>query len=115
MALFTFLIALFTIVASVVATVMFVIFQNVFMNNTEDLNIKASLGKPMLAFMWTASALTLLGFIVQAASCCCACCGGRKARKQLKAQNARLKEQSVNSGETDGNAKRRFPWGKRST
>lgn len=110
MAMFTFLIALFTIVASVVATVMFVIFENVFMNNTADLNIKAYLGKPMLAFMWIASALTFLGFIVQIASCCCACCGGRKARKQLKAQ----KEQSESSGgTTDGNAKRRFRWGKR--
>ncbi|PCH07520.1 Actin cortical patch SUR7/pH-response regulator PalI [Penicillium occitanis (nom. inval.)] len=101
MAIFTFLIALFTIVASVVATVMFVIFENVFMNNTADLNIKAYLGKPMLAFMWIASALTFLGFIVQIASCCCACCGGRKARKQLKAQNARQKEQSeeVSMGE----------------
>ncbi|GAM39111.1 hypothetical protein TCE0_034r10388 [Talaromyces pinophilus] len=116
MAIFTFLIALFTIVASVVATVMFVIFENVFMNNTADLNIKAYLGKPMLAFMWIASALTFLGFIVQIASCCCACCGGRKARKQLKAQNARQKEQSVSLGGTadvDANGRRRFRWGRR--
>lgn len=117
MTIFTFLIALFTIVASVVATVMFVIFKNVFMNNTADLNIKAYLGKPMLAFMWIASALTFLGFIVQIASCCCACCGGRKARKQLRAQNARQKEQSMSSGGTEtnvnANGRRRFRWGKR--
>ncbi|EEA27661.1 hypothetical protein TMatcc_004038 [Talaromyces marneffei ATCC 18224] len=85
MAILTFLIALFAIVASVVATVMFVIFKNVFMNNTADLNIQAYLGTQMLAFMWIASALTLLGFIIQIALCCCACCGGRNARKQLKA------------------------------
>lgn len=78
MAIFTFLIALFTIVASVVATVMFIIFKNVFMNNTADINIKAYLGKPMLAFMWIASGLTLIGFIIQIASCCCACCGDAK-------------------------------------
>ncbi|EED23985.1 conserved hypothetical protein [Talaromyces stipitatus ATCC 10500] len=117
MAIFTFIIALFTIVASVVATVMFTIFANVFMNNTADLNIKAYLGKPMLAFMWTASGLTLLGFIIQVASCCCACCGGRKARKQLKAQASRRKEQSLSSGgsESDPSTRRRFRWGKRST
>lgn len=70
----------------------------------------------MLAFMWIASALTLLGFIVQIGSCCAACCGGRKARKQLKAQrNTRQKERSVSSGGTDLNARRRFRWGRRST
>jgi hypothetical protein len=114
MAIFTFLIALFTIVASVVATVMFIIFKNVFMNNTADINIKAYLGKPMLVFMWIASGLTLIGFIIQVASCCCACCGGRKARKQLR---ARKEQQSVSSGGTgtDANARKRFRWGKRST
>ncbi|KAL1852975.1 hypothetical protein Plec18167_005631 [Paecilomyces lecythidis] len=84
MLIFTFLTALFTIVASVISTVMWSIFRNVFMSNAVDLNIKAYLGTRMLVFMWIASALTLIGFIVQLFSCCCACCGGRKARRQLK-------------------------------
>lgn len=75
--------ALLTIVASAVATVMFIIFRNVFTSRA-DLNIKAWVGTRMLAFMWIASAFNLLGFIFQFASCCAACCGGRKARKQLK-------------------------------
>lgn len=80
----TFLAALFTIVASVVATVMFIIFKNVFTSSGYDLNIGAELGYRMMAFMWIASAFNLLAFIVEIGSCCAACCGGRKARKQLK-------------------------------
>ncbi|PYH81996.1 hypothetical protein BO82DRAFT_374376 [Aspergillus uvarum CBS 121591] len=80
----TFVTALFTIVASVVATVMFIIFRNVFTSSDYDLNIGASLGTRMLAFMWIASGFNLLAFILQLGSCCASCCGGRKARKQLK-------------------------------
>lgn len=75
--------ALITIVASVIATVMFVIFKNV-ITSQSDLNIQAYLGDRMLAFMWIASAFNLIAFIVQFGSCCAACCGGRKARRQLK-------------------------------
>lgn len=82
-----FLNALFTIVAAIVATVMFSIFKNVFISQA-DLNIKASLGAQMMAFMWIAAAFNFLAFVVQlgscCAACCAACCGGRKARKQLK-------------------------------
>ncbi|EAW22910.1 SUR7/PalI family protein [Aspergillus fischeri NRRL 181] len=80
----TFLAALFTIVASVVATVMFSIFKNVFTSSGYDLNIGAELGSRMMAFMWIASAFNLLAFILELGSCCAACCGGRKARKELK-------------------------------
>ncbi|PLB35876.1 SUR7/PalI family protein [Aspergillus candidus] len=82
--LLTFITALFTIVASVVATVMFLIFRNVFTDSSYELNIEAEIGTRMLAFMWIASALNLIAFIWQSGSCCAACCGGRKARKQLK-------------------------------
>ncbi|KKK27310.1 hypothetical protein ARAM_006718 [Aspergillus rambellii] len=80
----TFLTALFTVVAAVVATVMFIIFRNVFTSGSFNLNIGAKLGTQMLAFMWIAAAFNLLAFIVELGSCCAACCGGRKARKQLK-------------------------------
>ncbi|KAF9886126.1 hypothetical protein FE257_012061 [Aspergillus nanangensis] len=80
----TFLAALFTIVASVVATVMFSIFKNVFTSADYDLNITAELGTRMLAFMWIASGCNLIAFIIQFGSCCAACCGGRKARKQYR-------------------------------
>ncbi|KAL2832032.1 SUR7/PalI family-domain-containing protein [Aspergillus cavernicola] len=81
----TFLAALFTVVAVVIATVMFIIFRNIFTDNSSfDLNIKAELGTQMLAFMWIAAAFNLLALIVELGSCCAACCRGRKARKQLK-------------------------------
>ncbi|PYH98328.1 hypothetical protein BO71DRAFT_345375 [Aspergillus ellipticus CBS 707.79] len=82
--LLTFITALFTIVASAVATVMFVIFRNVFTSSSYDLNIDAWLGTRMLVFMWIASGFNLIAFILQLGSCCASCCGGRKARKQLK-------------------------------
>jgi hypothetical protein len=112
MVLFTFIIALFTIVASAVATVMYVIFAHVFTSSAIDLNVKAYLGKRMLAFMWIASAFTLIGFIIQLASCCCACCGGRKARKALQNQSG-SQEKNSNGQNSDGaNVKRRFGWRK---
>lgn len=75
--------ALITVVATIVATVMFIIFKNVFTSQS-DLNIQAQLGDRMMAFMWIASAFNIFAFIVQFASCCAACCSGRKARRQLK-------------------------------
>ncbi|KAA8652180.1 hypothetical protein EYZ11_000496 [Aspergillus tanneri] len=80
----SFLTALFTIVASVVATVMFYIFRNVFTNSAQDLNIDAWVGTRMMAFMWIASGFNLIPFLWQLGSSCVACCGGRKARKLLK-------------------------------
>lgn len=90
----SFFTALVTIVASAVATVMFIIFANVFTNADPNLNIKAHVGVQMLVFMWIASGFSLLAFIIQLGSCCAACCGGRKARKQLKAQGIDLREKS---------------------
>ena len=101
-----FLNALFTIVASVIATVMFSIFKNVFTSRA-DLNIKAWLGTRMLAFMWIASAFNLFAFILQLASFCASCCGGRKARKQLKRatrpQDGPLEKSPPRNGNGNGN------------
>jgi len=80
-ALLTFAALLFTAVASVVATVMFVIFKTKF-SGAEDLNIRTHLGAPMLAFMWTATGLNLVGFGMQLSTCCgVCCCTGRTTRK----------------------------------
>ncbi|KAJ5714196.1 uncharacterized protein N7483_011377 [Penicillium malachiteum] len=91
----TFFTALLTIVGSVVATVMFVIFANVFENADESLNIKAHVGTQMFAFMWVASAFSLFGFVVQFGSCCAACCGGHKARKKLKQDGVNIHEKNA--------------------
>ncbi|EXJ63611.1 uncharacterized protein A1O5_11372 [Cladophialophora psammophila CBS 110553] len=55
---------LFTAVASLIATIMFVIFRDKF-SGAADLNIHAHLGKPMFAFMWIATGLDLIGFLMQ--------------------------------------------------
>ncbi|KAJ5951237.1 Actin cortical patch SUR7/pH-response regulator PalI [Penicillium vulpinum] len=86
MLILTFFTALVTIVGSAVATVMFLIFANVFSNADQSINIQAHVGTQMLVFMWIGSGFSLIAFIIQLGSCCAACCRGRKARKQLKSQ-----------------------------
>ena len=91
----SFFTALITIVASAVATVMFIIFANAFVNADPNLNIEARVGKQMFAFMWVASAFSLIPFIIQLGSCCAACCGGRNARRKLQAEGVDLRKKHV--------------------
>lgn len=70
--LLTLLNAIFVAGASVIATALFIIMRNVLTSNTA-VNIGASIGVPMFAFMWTASACAIFAFLIQLAlSCCCA-------------------------------------------
>jgi hypothetical protein len=72
LALFTFVAALLTTAAAVIATVMFTIFRNV-VTSQPGLNIGAELGTQMLAFMWIGAGGSLLGFGIHLClSCCCA-------------------------------------------
>ncbi|KAJ5827508.1 Actin cortical patch SUR7/pH-response regulator PalI, partial [Penicillium robsamsonii] len=87
--------ALTAIIGSAVATVMFVIFANVFENADPNINIQAHVGVQMLVFMWIASASSLLAFIIQIGSCCAACCRGRKARKHLKLEGINWHEKGA--------------------
>lgn len=77
-----FLAALFTTVATVIATVMFIIFRNTFAGAAE-FNIQASIGQEMFAFMWIATGFNLIGLIIQLGTCCgvCCCTGRRKAER----------------------------------
>ena len=65
----------FVQVATVVATVMFIIMQNAVTSATE-LNIGASLGIHMFAFMWIAAGTAILAFVIQLGMCCC--CASRR-------------------------------------
>ncbi|CZS98397.1 hypothetical protein WAI453_005836 [Rhynchosporium graminicola] len=68
----TFAAALLTTAATIIASVMAIIFRNV-ATSQPDLNISADIGKQMFAFMWTASAFTIFGFVIHLSmSCCCA-------------------------------------------
>lgn len=110
--LLTFFAALTVTAASVIATVMFIIFRNVF-SGAADLNIQAEIGKPMLAFMWIASGFGIIGFVVQFISCCCVCCTccgarRRKAEKRGNGQNGfGMREKESNGGT---GVKRRLGW-----
>lgn len=86
---------LFTAAGSLIATIMFVIFRDQF-SGAADLNIRAELGTPMLAFMWTATALNMVGFFIQIGTCCgvCCCTGRRKAvrKSQMSGTTAVTRE-----------------------
>lgn len=70
--IWTFIAALLTTLGAVIATVMFIIFSNV-ITSQAGLNIGASIGTQMFAFMWVSAAFSLFGFIIHLGlSCCCA-------------------------------------------
>ena len=95
-----FLALLFTAAGAVIATVMFVIFSNAFAGVAE-LNIRATLGTPMLAFMWIAVGFNLIGFFMQFGTCCgvCCCSGRRKAARK----SAMLHAGGSGNGRTNDN------------
>ncbi|KAF4627945.1 hypothetical protein G7Y89_g10210 [Cudoniella acicularis] len=71
-AICTFISALLTTAATIIATVMFIIFRNV-ITSQQGLNIGASVGTQMFAFMWVASAFSIFGWLIHLClSCCCA-------------------------------------------
>lgn len=80
--IFTFLAALFITVATVVATVMFIIMRNAF-TSVAELNIGAMLGTEMFVFMWIASATAILAWLIQLCLCCC-CASRRDVRSGRK-------------------------------
>jgi len=70
--IWTFIAALLTTAASIIATVMAVIFRNV-VTSQAGLHIGASIGVQMLAFFWVASAFSIFGFVIHfSLMCCCA-------------------------------------------
>lgn len=81
-AILTFLNALFVTVASIIATVMAVIFRNV-ISGVSELNIIASIGATFFAFMWIASAFAIFSWLIQTSLCCC-CASRRDVRKGKK-------------------------------
>jgi len=81
MTIFSLLAALCTIIASLIATAIFVILQKA-VTSFSELNIGAKLGIKMFVFMWIASACTLLAWFLQTSVCCC--CRKRRRREHPK-------------------------------
>jgi len=92
--IFTFFAALTTTVATVIATVLFIIMRNAITSVTQ-INIGAYIGTKMFAFMWIASAFSILAWIIQLSQCCC-CASRRDVRKGKK----RGSKKAWNGGES---------------
>ena len=75
-AIFAFISALTTTVATVIATIMFVIFKNVIESAAAEIDIGANLGGKMFAFMWIASSFSIIAWLIQMGLCCC--CASRR-------------------------------------
>lgn len=88
--IFTFLAALFTTVASVIATVLFIIMKNAVTSVTE-LNIGAQIGVKMFAFMWIAAGAAILAWLIQLSLCCC-CASRRDVKRGKKKGNKKAWE-----------------------
>lgn len=72
MAIFTFIAALLTTAAAIIATVMWTIFRRTFLSQP-TLNISAYLGAQMFVFMWLGAAFSILGWLAHTGmGCCCA-------------------------------------------
>jgi len=75
-AFLSFLCALTTTAACIIATALFIIFRNVITSQGANINIGAEVGVKMFAFMWTAAAGAIVGCFVQMGLCCC--CASRR-------------------------------------
>ncbi|KAK6005588.1 hypothetical protein QM012_007230 [Aureobasidium pullulans] len=101
--IFTFLAALFITVATVIATVMFIIMQNAF-TSVDELNIGASLGGKMFAFMWIAAGTSILSWLIQTSLCCC--CASRRDVKKGKKTGSKKAWQTETPGVSEKGSKR---------
>ena len=72
---------------------MFIIFSKVINSAEGEVNIVPEIGVKMFAFMWVASACTIVGWLVQLGSCCC-CASRRDVKLGKKIGRAKAWRQS---------------------
>ncbi|KAK0514304.1 hypothetical protein JMJ35_002921 [Cladonia borealis] len=104
----TFLTALTTTAATIIATVLFIIFKKVIHSAEDTVNIVPEIGREMFAFMWIATACVLVGWGVQVGLCCC--CASRRDVRLGKKLGGREAWENEEKGEGKG---RRGLWGKK--
>ena len=94
-AIYAFLTALTITAATVIATAMFVIFRKVIHGAGDTVNIIPQIGTKMFAFVWMASACTILAWLVQMGLCCC--CASRRdvTRMQKTGRNLVQRQNAV--------------------
>lgn len=93
--LLAFLNALIVTAASIIATVMFIIFRDT-ITGVAELNIGAEIGLSVFVFMWIASAFAILAWIVQMGLCCCCA-----SRRDVRTGRKRGSEKAYHSALTD--------------
>jgi len=94
----TFLGALFTAVAAVIATVLFIIMQNAITSVTE-INVGASIGTEMFAFMWIAAGTAVLAWLIELCLTCC--CASRRDVKKGKKRGSKHAWETGTPGVTE--------------
>ena len=107
-AIFTFLTAFTITAATIVATVLFIIFKEVIHSAEDTANIVPEIGKEMFAFMWIASACAIVGWGIQVGLCCC--CASRRDIRLGKKWGRKEAWENEEKGERKG---RRGLWGKK--
>ncbi|PQE26382.1 integral membrane protein [Rutstroemia sp. NJR-2017a BBW] len=91
-AIWTFISALLTVAATIIATVIAVVLKNV-VTSQANLNIGASIGTEMFAFMWIGAGGSLIGWLIHLClSCCCA------SRRDVKTGRKRGNKEAYASG-----------------
>ncbi|KAK6431479.1 hypothetical protein LTR95_012356 [Oleoguttula sp. CCFEE 5521] len=105
LAILTFLGALFTTVASILGTVIFIILSKVF-NSVEQLNIQATIGVQMYAFMWIASGASIIAWLILMGECCC--CASRRDVKKGKKRGSKKAWETETAGVSEKPARGRF-------
>lgn len=88
--IFGFINAALIVIASVIATVLFIIMRNVIQKQNK-VDIEASIGTTMFALMWVASAFALFAWIIDLCLMCC-CASRRDVRKGKKRGSRRAYE-----------------------
>ncbi|KAK5733155.1 hypothetical protein LTR17_009896 [Elasticomyces elasticus] len=105
--IFTFLAALTTTVASVIATVLFVIMQNAITSVTQ-INIGAAIGVRMFAFMWIAAGSSIIAWLIQLSLCCC--CASRRDVKKGKKRGSKKAWNGTEPGMSEKAPKDKRGW-----
>ncbi|KAL8706416.1 MAG: hypothetical protein Q9201_000562 [Fulgogasparrea decipioides] len=96
----TFLTALTTTAATIIASVMFIIFKKAIHSATETVNIQAEIGVKMFVFMWIASGAAILGWLIQFGECCC--CASKRDVKTGRRKGSKKAYGASGGGNGDG-------------
>ncbi|KAI9642887.1 hypothetical protein NHQ30_008621 [Ciborinia camelliae] len=111
-AIWAFISALLTTAATIIATIMFVIFRNV-ITSQAGLNIGASIGNQMFAFMWIGAACSIIAWLIHVGMCCCGASrrdvksGRRMGSKKAYSSGMVMMDEKNGGGDGGGGAKKR--------